>query len=55
MNQFFDEYFSSMEGTLPFANQTVNNLSRVWTLIFIIDSIIALSYTVFPKGGRNAS
>jgi hypothetical protein len=55
MNQFFDEFFSAKEGTLPFANPTVNNLSRIWTLIFVIDSIVALSYTVFPKGGGKAS
>lgn len=53
MGDFFREFFSAKEGLLPFANPTVNNLSRIWTLIFVIDSIFALSYTVFPKSEKS--
>ncbi|USG66576.1 hypothetical protein NDK47_04555 [Brevibacillus ruminantium] len=54
-SQFFTEFFSAQEALLPFQNETLNNLSRVWTLILGIDTVISLSYTVFPKGGSSSS
>ncbi|MFC7372480.1 hypothetical protein ACFQPF_12445 [Fictibacillus iocasae] len=43
------EIYNSKEGLYPFNNTAINNLSRIWGIILLVDAIISLSYTVFPK------
>lgn len=33
----------------PFRNEMVSSISKVWTMIFAIDTIVSLSYTFFPS------
>ncbi|MFC0190047.1 hypothetical protein ACFFJY_17260 [Fictibacillus aquaticus] len=49
IQQMLTEWFNSKDGLYPFDNQTMNNLSRIWTIILVVDGVISLSYTVFPK------
>lgn len=35
--------------TRPFGNETLNGISALWTVIFVIDTIVSLSYTLFPS------
>ncbi|KGX91113.1 hypothetical protein N781_05320 [Pontibacillus halophilus JSM 076056 = DSM 19796] len=44
-----NEWFSSSEAKVPFGNTTINGISRIWVMIFVIDTLSALSYTIFPK------
>lgn len=40
----------------PYINEGITRISRIWTLIFILDTIISWSYTLFPdkeKGEEN--
>jgi hypothetical protein len=34
---------------LPFNNEGINSVTKIWLIILIIDFVITLSYTVFPK------
>lgn len=51
MSEVFTEWFNKDNTFLPFNNEGVNNFSRVWLLILLIDFAITLSYTIFPKRG----
>lgn len=42
-------WFSDTQSSFPFNNSRANNFSRIWTLVLVIDTIITLSYTIFPK------
>lgn len=45
-------WFSDTQSSFPFNNSRANNFSRIWTLVLVIDTIITLSYTIFPKNTR---
>ncbi|MBM7553498.1 hypothetical protein [Thalassobacillus pellis] len=51
---FLDAWFDASDSTIPFNNTNVNNVTRIWTLILVIDGIISLSYTLFPKKEKDA-
>ncbi|MFD3449975.1 hypothetical protein ACFDTO_35970 [Microbacteriaceae bacterium 4G12] len=42
-------WFEKKQAIFPSNNTTVNDISRVWTLVLVIDAVISLSYTFFPK------
>ncbi|WP_416829226.1 hypothetical protein [Ectobacillus polymachus] len=48
-------WFEEKQTNFPSNNPTINNISRVWSLILAIDAVISLSYTFFPKseGAKN--
>lgn len=49
MESLFKLWFSDTQSSFPFNNQIANNFSRIWTLVLVIDTVITLSYTIFPK------
>lgn len=54
IEQLLSEWFSSKEAHYPFNNASMNNLSRIWTLVLIIDGVTSLSYTFFPKNEKKS-
>ncbi|MBY6037693.1 hypothetical protein KUV80_13565 [Fictibacillus nanhaiensis] len=49
MDTFFSEWYQQAETSLFYRNDTANNITRIWALILMIDIVISLSYTLFPK------
>ncbi|TCP53389.1 hypothetical protein EV586_106137 [Tumebacillus sp. BK434] len=33
----------------PFRDETANQVTRVWTMVLAVDTVISWSYTIFPK------
>lgn len=44
--EWFNEEFSEPQ---PFTSEMVTNVVRLWMIIYVIDSIINWSYTIFPS------
>jgi hypothetical protein len=49
INHVLGKWFSEEVPNFPFANTGINNFSRIWTIILIIDAVISFSYTIWPK------
>lgn len=54
VESLFKFWFSDTQSSFPFNNPGANNFSRIWTLVLLIDVVITLSYTLFPKSNRKA-
>ncbi|ENQ3105930.1 hypothetical protein SAMN04488168_11344 [Bacillus sp. 491mf] len=46
------ENISSWDADI-FLNETANRVSKVWRLVFGVDTLITLSYVIFPKKKKN--
>ena len=46
---WFGSWFNKETSTVPFNHEGINQFSRVWLLVLLIDFVITLSYTIFPK------
>ncbi|MBD7937009.1 hypothetical protein H9655_08195 [Cytobacillus sp. Sa5YUA1] len=44
-----NQWFAANDAVFPFTHSTANNISRIWAIILVIDGIISLSYTLFPR------
>lgn len=40
------------EDDLPYTNKIIMQITQIWIIIYIIDTIVAWSYTLFPKGEK---
>lgn len=49
LQEWFGLWFNKDSNHIPFHNEQVNKVSKVWLLIFLIDFVITCSYTIFPK------
>lgn len=49
ISELFDLWITKDNSILPFKNEKVNNFSRVWLLVLLIDFAITVSYSIFPK------
>lgn len=49
ISELFDLWMTKNNSTFPFKNEEVNNFSRVWLLVLLMDFAITLSYSIFPK------
>ncbi|WP_026678238.1 hypothetical protein [Fictibacillus gelatini] len=49
LTDVLSRWFSEKQPIFPSNSTTVNNISRIWSLILIIDGVISLSYTFFPR------
>ncbi|WP_231887797.1 hypothetical protein [Fictibacillus phosphorivorans] len=54
IEQLLSQWFSSKDALYPFNNKSMNNLSRIWTLVLVIDGVTSLSYTFFPKNEKKS-
>jgi hypothetical protein len=54
IEQLLSQWFSSKDALYPFNNESMNNLSRIWTLVLVIDGVTSLSYTFFPKNEKKS-
>ncbi|ASV67932.1 hypothetical protein MKX67_22165 [Cytobacillus sp. FSL W7-1323] len=52
IGDFFQQWFASSNAAFPFDHSATNNLSRIWTIILVIDGLISFSYTIFPKESK---
>lgn len=45
----FGSWFDKELSTVPYNNESINKVSKVWLLVLLIDFAITCSYTIFPK------
>lgn len=57
IGNMLSHWFEEKQVNFPSNNTTVNNISRIWSFILVIDAVISLSYTFFPRseGSKNDS
>ncbi|CAM3649543.1 hypothetical protein [Mesobacillus zeae] len=53
--QLLNAWFSEKEAVFPFEHSDANNFSRIWTIILVIDAVVSLSYTFFPKSEKKSA
>jgi hypothetical protein len=55
-NEWLDNPLLSLEqGIPPFQNEQASHIYSIWTIILIIDTIITISYFIFPKKEKRDS
>jgi hypothetical protein len=52
LTNFFSEWFSGKQALVPFNNSQMNNFSRIWSIVLLIDGVTSLSYSLFPKNEK---
>lgn len=52
LQELLNVWFNQKNSVFPFDNSSANNLSRIWTIILIIDGVTSFSYTLFPRAER---